>query len=63
MPVRDLMLGDAPAKRLVSHALLRDVTEGYATDWTLEQLRDRSQRIADRMEAVESTRDERSGAQ
>ena len=50
--IRDLMLGDALVKRLVNHAPSRDVTAGYAADWTLEQLRDHSQRIADRIEAL-----------
>ena len=48
--VRDLMLPDSLVKRLVNHAPSRDVTEGYAADWTLEQLRRGSQRIADRIE-------------
>ena len=50
--IRDLMLGDALVKRLVNHAPSRDVTTGYAADWTLEQLREHSQRIADRIEAL-----------
>ena len=29
-----------------------DVTEGYATDWTVEQLREPVQRIADRIDAL-----------
>ena len=48
--VRDLMLPDSLVKRLVNHAPSRDVTEGYAADWTLEQLRQGSQQIADRIE-------------
>ena len=50
--VRDLMLPDSLVKRLVNHAPSRDVTEGYAADWTLEQLRQGSQRIADRIESL-----------
>ena len=50
--VRDLMLSDSLVKRLVNHAPSRDVTEGYAADWTLEQLRQGSQRIADRIERL-----------
>ena len=50
--VRDLMLGDALVKRLVNHAPSHDVTEDYAAQWTLEQLRAHSQRIADRIEAL-----------
>ena len=29
-----------------------DVTEGYASDWTIGQLREPAQRIADRIEAL-----------
>jgi len=50
--VRDLMLPDNLVKRLVNHAPSRDVTEGYAADWTLEQLRQATQRIADRIEGL-----------
>ena len=50
--IRDLMLGDALVKRLVNHAPSRDVTAGYAAEWTLEQLRAHSQRIADRIEML-----------
>ena len=50
--VRDLMLPDNLVKRLVNHAPSRDVTEGYAADWTLEQLRRVAQRIADRIERL-----------
>ena len=52
MAVRDLMLGDALVKRLVNHAPSRDLTGGYAVEWTLEQLRAHSQRIAGRIEAL-----------
>jgi len=38
-------------KRLVNHAPSRDVTEGYASDFQLEQLREPAQRIADTLEA------------
>ena len=45
---RDLMLLPASlTERLVNHARPQDVTEGYAADWTMEQLRDAAQRIAD----------------
>ena len=56
--VRDLMLPDSLVKRLVNHAPSRDVTEGYAADWTLEQLQQGSQQIADRVEwlAMEGSR-------
>ena len=49
---RDLMLPDSLVKRLVNHAPSRDVTEGYAAAWTLEQLREAAQRIADRIEQL-----------
>ena len=57
---RDLMLPDNLVKRLVNHAPSRDVTEGYAADWTLEQLRRAAQRIADRIERL--AREEDSGS-
>jgi len=38
-------------KRLVNHTRLGDVTEGYAADWTVEQLRGPARRIADRIDA------------
>jgi len=44
---RDLMLPRSLTKRLVNHARPNDVTEGYAADWTVEQLREPAQRIAD----------------
>ena len=50
--VRDLMLPESLVKRLVNHAPPDDVTEGYAADWTREELREASQRIADRVEAL-----------
>ena len=49
---RDLMLPHALTKRLVNHAPPNDVTEGYAADWTIGQLREPAQRIADRIEAM-----------
>ena len=33
--------------RLVGHAPPRDVTEGYAAEWSIGQLREHAQRIAD----------------
>ena len=50
--VRDLMLPESLVKRLVNHAPPDDVTEGYAAQWTHEELREASQRIADRIEAL-----------
>ena len=49
---RELMLPHALTKRLVNHAPPNDVTEGYAADWTIGQLRRPAQRIADRIEAL-----------
>ncbi len=47
---RELMLPHALTKRLVNHAPPNDVTEGYAAAWTIGQLREPAQRIADRIE-------------
>ena len=44
---RELMLPRSLTKRLVNHARPGDVTEGYAADWTVEQLREPAQQIAD----------------
>ena len=49
---RDLLLSQPLTERLVNHAPASDVTEGYAADWTIEQLREPAQRIADRIEAL-----------
>ena len=49
---RDLMLPHTLTKRLVNHAPPRDVTEGYAAAWTIAQLREPAQRIADRIELL-----------
>ena len=43
---RELMLPRSLTKRLVNHARRDDVTEGYAADWSIEQLREPAQRIA-----------------
>ena len=49
---RELMLPTSLTKRLVNHARPRDVTEGYASDWTADQLREAAQRIADRIDEL-----------
>ena len=49
---RDLMLPRPLTKRLVNHARDDDITEGYAADWAVEQLREPAQRVADRIEAL-----------
>ena len=36
----------------MNHAAPNDVTEGYAADWTIRQLREPAQRIADRIEEL-----------
>ena len=42
----------ALSHNLVNHSRSQDVTEGYAADWTMEQLRDAAQRIADRIDEL-----------
>ena len=49
---RELMLPRSLTKRLVNHARPPDVTEGYAADWTVEQLREPAQRVADRIDQL-----------
>ncbi len=49
---RDLLLPRALTRRLVNHAPGSDITEGYAADWTVAQLREPAQRIADHIEAL-----------
>ena len=49
---RELLLPRSLTKRLVNHARSDDVTEGYAADWTVEQLREPAQRIADRIDEL-----------
>ncbi len=49
---RELMLPRSLTERLVNHARPSDVTEGYAADWTVEQLREPAQRIADRIDEL-----------
>ena len=49
---RELMLPRSLTKRLVNHARSSDITEGYAAEWTVGQLREPAQRIADRIEEL-----------
>lgn len=49
---RELMLPRSLTKRLVNHARSQDVTEGYAADWSVEQLREPAQRITDRIDEL-----------
>ena len=46
------MLPPSLTMRLVNHARPNDVTQGYAGDWTIAQLREPAQKIADRIEAL-----------
>ena len=56
---RELMLHPSLTKRLVNHARPNDVTEGYAADWTIAQLREPAQKIADRIETLMSAPQDR----
>ena len=49
---RELMLPPSLTKRLVNHARPNDMTQRYAGDWTITQLREPAQRTADRIEAL-----------
>ena len=49
---RELLLPRSLTKRLVNHARPSDVTEGYAADWTVEQLREPAQRVADKIDEL-----------
>ena len=49
---RELLLPRSLVKRLVNHSRGSDVTEGYAADWTVEQLREPAQRVADRIDTL-----------
>ena len=52
---RELLLPRSLTKRLVNHSRGSDVTEGYAADWTAEQLREPAQRVADRIDVLSSS--------
>ena len=49
---RELLLPRSLTMRLVNHSRGSDVTEGYAADWTVEQLREPAQRVADRIDEL-----------
>ena len=51
---RELMLPRSLTKRLVNHARGSDVTESHAADWSVDQLREPAQRIADRIDELAS---------
>lgn len=46
------MLHPSLTKWLVNYARSKDVTEGYADDWTVAQIRDPAQRIVDRIDVL-----------
>ena len=48
----ELKLPESLVKRLVKHRARGDVTQGYASEWTLDQLREPAQRIAERIDAL-----------
>ena len=49
---RELTLPTSLTKRLANHTPSQDISEGYAADWTMAQLRDAAQRIADRIDEL-----------
>ena len=49
---RELMLPPSLTKQLVNRARPNDVTQGYAADWTIAQLREPAQKFADRIEVL-----------
>ncbi|MDE0374133.1 MAG: hypothetical protein OXI73_16545 [Rhodospirillales bacterium] len=49
---RDLTMPPSLTKRPVNHAPPQDITQSYAADCTIEQLREPAQTIADRIEAL-----------
>ena len=49
---RELILPPSLTKRQVNHARPNDVTQGYAADWTIAQIREPAQKIADRIAAL-----------
>ena len=51
---RELMLPRSLTKRLVNHTRTSDVTEDYAAEWSIGQLREPAQRIADRIDELAS---------
>ena len=60
---RDLMLPPSLTRRLVNHAPPQDITQSYAADWTIEQLREPAQRIADRIQTLMEGNDAEPAAQ
>ena len=60
---RELMLPPSLTKRLVNQAPPQDITQSYTADWTIAQLREPAQRIADRIEALMRGNDAEPAAQ
>ena len=54
----ELKLPESMVRRLVNHHARDDVTQGYAAPWTLEQLREPAQRIADHIDILIEQREE-----
>ena len=50
--VCELMLPTSLTKRLVNDPRPQDVTDGYAADWTMAQLRESARRVADRIDTL-----------
>lgn len=49
---RELMLMFLPTELLLNHIRLQDVTVNYVADWSVEQLREPAQRVADRIDQL-----------
>jgi len=49
---RNLALSSSLIKRLVNHARPKDVTEGYAADWSMQQLETGAQAIANEIDRI-----------
>ena len=48
----DLLLPPSLTKRLVNHTRPSDVTEGYAADWSTDQLHEPTQHIPDQIDSL-----------
>ena len=46
------MLMFLPTELLLNHIRLQDVTVNYVADWSVEQLREPAQRVADRIDQL-----------
>ena len=52
VPECGLLLPLSLTKRLVNHNRPSDVTEGYAADWSIDQLYEPAQRIPDQIDSL-----------